>query len=63
MATEVLPYVSDAWVDFAKTKIGYEIPLTRYFYKYVPPRPLAEIDADIKALEAQIQELLRQFRT
>ena len=45
---EVLPYVPDAWIDFDKTKIGYEIPLTRYFYKYVPPRPLAEIDAEIQ---------------
>ncbi len=40
MAAEVLPYVPDAWVDHDKTKIGYEIPLTRHFYKYVPPRPL-----------------------
>jgi type I restriction enzyme M protein len=60
MAAEVLPYVADAWVDHTKTKIGYEIPLTRHFYKYVPPRPLAEIDAEIKALEAEIQELLRE---
>jgi type I restriction enzyme M protein len=56
--TEVLPYVPDAWVDFEKTKIGYEVPLTRYFYKYVPPRPLAEIDAEIKQLEGEIQTLL-----
>ena len=60
MAREVLPYVPDAWVDHSKTKIGYEIPLTRHFYKYVPPRPLAEIDAEIKALEAEIQELLHE---
>ncbi|MCL5444609.1 MAG: type I restriction-modification system subunit M [Actinobacteria bacterium] len=60
MTEEVLPYVSDAWVNHDKTKIGYEIPLTRHFYKYVPPRPLAEIDAEIKALEAEIQELLRE---
>ena len=59
MAEEVLPYVSDAWVDHDKTRIGYEIPLTRHFYKYVPPRPLEEIDAEIKTLEAEIQELLR----
>ena len=57
---DVLPYVADAWVDHDKTKIGYEIPLTRHFYKYVPPRPLAEIDAEIKALEVEIQELLRE---
>lgn len=58
MTTEVLPYVADAWVDYDKTKIGYEIPLTRHFYRYVPPRPLAEIDAEIKALETEIQNLL-----
>jgi type I restriction enzyme M protein len=58
MKTDVLPYVPDAWVDADKTKIGYEIPLTRHFYKYVRPRPLTQIDAEIKALEAEIQFLL-----
>ncbi len=58
LAAEVHPYVPDAWVDHDKTKIGYEIPLTRHFYKYVPPRPLAEIDAEIKQLEREIQALL-----
>jgi len=58
MATEVLPHVPDAWVDHSKTRIGYEIPLTRQFYKYVPPRPLEEIDAEIRALEGEIQRLL-----
>jgi type I restriction enzyme M protein len=57
---EVKPYVPDAWVDHSKTRIGYEIPLTRYFYRNIPPRPLEEIDAEIKTLEAEIQELLRQ---
>ncbi len=60
MRAEVLPYVHDAWVDHSKTKLGYEIPLTRFFYKYVPPRPLAEIDAEIKQLEGEIEELLRE---
>ncbi len=60
LQAEVLPYVPDAWVDHTKTRIGYEIPLTRHFYKYIPPRPLAEIDAEIKQLEAEIQELLRE---
>lgn len=60
MAAEVLPYVPDAWVDFSKTKVGYEIPLTRHFYVYTPPRPLAEIDAEIKALESEIQALLAE---
>jgi type I restriction enzyme M protein len=58
MTAEVLPYASDAWVDLDKTKVGYEIPLTRHFYRYVPPRPLEEIDAEIRALEDEIQELL-----
>lgn len=57
---EVHPYVPDAWVDYDKTKIGYEIPLTRHFYVYTPPRPLAEIGAEIKQLEAEIQELLAE---
>jgi type I restriction enzyme M protein len=55
---EVLPHVPDAWVDHTKTKIGYEIPFTRFFYKYVPPRPLAEIDAELEAVEAEIQQVL-----
>ena len=58
--TEVFPYVPDAWVDFEKTKIGYEVPLTRYFYQYVPPRQLAEIDEEIKQLEGEIQALLSE---
>ncbi|MFF5768535.1 N-6 DNA methylase [Streptomyces tanashiensis] len=55
---EVLPHVPDAWIDHTKTKIGYEIPFTRHFYVYKPPRPLAEIDAELKSLEAGIQALL-----
>lgn len=57
---EVLPHVPDAWVDTKKTKVGYEIPFTRHFYKYVPPRPLAEIDADLEKQVAKIMELLRE---
>jgi type I restriction enzyme M protein len=60
MRDEVLPYVPDAWVDHSRTKVGYEIPLTRRFYKYVSPRPLEEIDAEIKALEDEIQRLLAE---
>jgi type I restriction enzyme M protein len=55
---EVLPHVPDAWIDHTKTKIGYEIPFTRHFYVYKPPRPLAEIDAELTVLEAEIQALL-----
>ena len=57
---EVLPHVPDAWIDESKTKIGYEIPFNRHFYTYTPPRPLAEIEADIKAIEQEIIEMLRE---
>lgn len=56
---EVRPHVPDAWIDWTKTKTGYEIPFTRHFYKYVPPRPLAEIDADLEKQVAKILDLLR----
>ena len=49
----------DAWVDYAKTKVGYEIPINRHFYVYKPPRPLGEIEADIAALEGEIAGLLK----
>lgn len=66
MDAEVLPHVSDAWVDASFTddedgqrgKIGYEINFNRYFYKYVPPRDLHEIDAELKAVEKEIAALL-----
>lgn len=57
---EVLPHVPDAWIDHTKTKVGYEIPLTRHFYQYEPPRPLEVIEADIKTLEKEIVVLLGQ---
>ncbi|MCR9126756.1 MAG: type I restriction-modification system subunit M [Rhodobacteraceae bacterium] len=65
---EVLPFVPDAWVDETYTdakdgevgRVGYEINFNRYFYKYVPPRPLEEIDAELKALEAKIAGLLQE---
>lgn len=60
MRDEVLQFVEDAWVDYDRTKIGYEIPLTRHFYKYVAPRPLKEIDGEIKNLEEEIQRLLAE---
>lgn len=59
IAAEVLPHVPDAWVDYAKTKVGYEIPINRHFYVYKPPRPLAAIEADIQALEGEIAGLLK----
>lgn len=57
---EVLPHVPDAWIDESKTKIGYEIPFTRHFHKYVPPRLLDEIDADLNKLVREITELLNE---
>jgi len=55
---EVLPYVPDAWIDGAKTQIGYEISFTREFYKPAPMRPLEAIVADIRALERETEGLL-----
>lgn len=57
---EVLPHVPDAWTDYEKTKVGYEINFNRHFYTYSPPRPLAEIDADLKLAEEEIVRLLRE---
>ncbi|MFN4830705.1 MAG: class I SAM-dependent DNA methyltransferase, partial [Pseudanabaena sp.] len=58
MQREVLPHVPDAWVDESKTRIGYEIPFTRHFYEYVPPRPLDVIEQEIKSLEDEIRGML-----
>src|ERR1051325_3460063 len=54
---EVHPHVPDAWMDRSKDKIGYEINFNRHFYKYTPPRPLEEIDADLKRAENDILRL------
>lgn len=67
-AREVEPFVPDAWVDTSHRdasdgevgRVGYEINFNRYFYQYVPPRPLTEIDAELKALEAEIAGLLKE---
>jgi type I restriction enzyme M protein len=67
-AREVTPHVSDAWIDTTKRDkkddevgiVGYEINFNRYFYKYVPPRPLGEIEADIKAIEKDIVRMLAE---
>src|SRR3989344_5993984 len=66
---EVLPYVRDAWInesirdlkDNQIGKVGYEIPLTRYFYKYEPPRNLEEIETDIEKVENDLLGLLKQL--
>lgn len=68
VACEVTPFVPDAWVDESYTdaqdgkvgRVGYEINFNRYFYQYVPPRPLSEIDAELKELEAEIAGLLQE---
>ena len=65
---EVKPFVPDAWVneshrdarDGQVGRVGYEINFNRYFYRYVPPRPLEEINTELKTLEAEISELLRE---
>ena len=57
---EVLPHMPDAWMDRSKDKVGYEINFNRYFYRYTPPRPLAEIDAELEQAEEQIMRLLRE---
>lgn len=58
---EVLPYAPDAWIDEKKTKVGYEIPFTRYFYKYVPPRPSEEIMSEILELEKSLDGSLEEI--
>jgi type I restriction enzyme M protein len=55
---EVLPHVPDAWIDHSKTKVGYEIPLTRHFYVYQQPRPLEVIAGEISQLEKDIMAML-----
>jgi type I restriction enzyme M protein len=65
---EVKPYVSDAWINTAIRdekdsqvgKVGYEINFNRYFYKYTPPRPLEKIEADIKGIEKDVLDMLRE---
>lgn len=59
LKAEIHPYVPDAWIDHTKTRVGYEIPFTRQFYAYTPPRPVAEIRAEIDELEAQIQQWMQ----
>lgn len=58
---EVLPHAPDAWIDHDKTKIGYEIPFNRHFYVFEPPRPLAEIDADLKRCTDRIMTMIQEL--
>jgi type I restriction enzyme M protein len=60
MKREVLPHLPDAWVDESKTKVGYEINFNRYFYKFTPPRPLEEIETELKQIEKEIAKMLSE---
>ncbi|AIY39164.1 Type I restriction-modification system [Collimonas arenae] len=68
---EVQPHVPDAWIDASKKDskdqqigiVGYEIPFNRHFYQYQPPRDLAEIDADLDAVSAEIMKLLQEVHS
>ncbi|HEV2623021.1 MAG TPA: class I SAM-dependent DNA methyltransferase [Frateuria sp.] len=55
---EVLPHAPDAWIDEAKSKVGYEIPFNRHFYVFEPPRPLHDIDEELKAVSTRIMAML-----
>ena len=55
---EVLPHASDAWIDDEKTKVGYDIPFSRHFYVFEPPRDLAEIDTDLKKVTDRIKAMI-----
>ncbi|MDA5640021.1 MULTISPECIES: type I restriction-modification system subunit M [Agrobacterium] len=58
---EVLPHAADAWIDHDKTKIGYEIPFNRHFYVFEPPRPLEEIDAELKRVTNRIRAMIGEL--
>lgn len=61
MQNEVLPFVPDAWVDEKKTLIGYEIPFTRYFYHYEPPKPALELETEIRELALDLEGSLSEI--
>ncbi|HEY6642183.1 class I SAM-dependent DNA methyltransferase [Povalibacter sp.] len=58
---EVLPHAPDAWIDHEKTKVGYEIPFNRHFYVFKPPRPLSEIDAELKGVTDRILTMIGEL--
>jgi type I restriction enzyme M protein len=60
-AREVLPHAPDAWIDKAKSKVGYEIPFNRHFYVFEPPRSLDEIDAELKQVASNIMRMLGEL--
>ena len=57
---EVLPFAPDAWIDEKKSKVGYEIPFTRYFYKYEAPKPSAQIMQEILSIESELDGALAE---
>ena len=59
---EVAPHVKEFWIDHSKTRIGYEIPFTRYFYKYEKLRPFKEIMAEVIELEKEIREEIERIK-
>ena len=60
IAEEIKPYLDDFWIDRAKDRIGFEIPITRHFFSYIPPRALDEIDEELNGLVKEISELLKE---
>ena len=58
---EVKPHAPDAWIDHEKTKVGYEIPFNRHFYVFTPPRPLEEIDAELKVVTDRIVKMIGEL--
>lgn len=60
---EIAPHLEDFWVDRSKDKIGFEIPITRHFFTYVPPRPLHEIDSELENLVREISQLLKEVES
>ena len=58
---EVLPHAPDAWIDESRSRVGYEIPFNRTFYVFDPPRPLEEIDTELKAVSATVLRMLEEM--
>ena len=57
----MLPFAPDAWIDQSKSKVGYEIPFTRYFYKYEAPKPSVQIMAEILEIEKELDGSLAEI--
>ena len=60
VSREIAPYLENFWIDRSKDKVGFEIPFTRHFYKYEAPRPLREIDAELKELVSEISVMIAE---